>query len=102
LVIIYLLQQRALEELNTFANTLAFTPRFCPKENASDTPIMLMAIAKLLHILATWKRRKLGLNLKFYLFAEFCLDVKYYHYSWTYRTIAGAPTVYRPFTHCKK
>lgn len=48
----YLLQQRALEQLNTFVKVLAATPRDWPRARASDTPSMLTAIAKLLHIFA--------------------------------------------------
>lgn len=76
MVIIYLLQQRALEELNTFVKTLASTPRLWPRENASDTPTMLIAIARLLHILATWKRKKTEAVLR----PDF---VNYYFYSWS-------------------
>lgn len=50
----YLLQQWALEQLNIFVKVPAETPRDWPRARASDTPSMLTAIAKLLHIFATY------------------------------------------------
>lgn len=50
----YLLQQRALEELNTFVRVLAEIPRDWPRARASETPSMLIAIAKLLQIFAAY------------------------------------------------
>jgi len=53
-IIIYLLQQRPLEELSTLVRVVAAIPRDWPTASASDTPIMLIAIARLLHIFATY------------------------------------------------
>jgi hypothetical protein len=48
----YLLQQRALEQLNIFVKVLAETPRDWPRARASDIPSILTAKAKLLQIFA--------------------------------------------------
>lgn len=48
----YLLQQRALEQLNISVKELAETPRDWPRARASDIPSMLTAKAKLLQIFA--------------------------------------------------
>lgn len=50
----YLLQQRALEELNIFVRVVAEIPKDWPSVNPSDTPSILTANAKLLQIFAAW------------------------------------------------
>lgn len=50
----YLLQQRALDELNTFVRVLAEIPRDWPRAKASETPSILTANAKLLQIFAAY------------------------------------------------
>jgi len=48
----YLLQQRALEQLNISVKVLAATPSDWPRARASDIPSMLTAKARLLQIFA--------------------------------------------------
>lgn len=50
----YLLQHRALEELNIFVKVVALMPNDCPSAKASETPSILTPIAKLLQIFAVW------------------------------------------------
>jgi len=49
---LYLLQQRAEEELNILESVCASMPSCCPSASASATPAMLIANARLLQTLA--------------------------------------------------